>query len=165
MARRAFFSFHYERDIWRANVVRNSWVTQPGREEAGFWDASLWEEAKKQGDIAIKRMINRGLEKTSVTVVLIGSETARREWVLYEIEKSLERGNGLLGIYINGIKDRFGNGDSAGPNPFEKFTVEKGIQRVNLAKLVPVYDWVQHVGYSQLGAWVENAAKAAGKAA
>ena len=47
MARRVFFSFHYERDIWRANVVRNSWVTQD-REAAGFWDASLWEEAKKK---------------------------------------------------------------------------------------------------------------------
>ena len=48
MARRVFFSFHYERDIWRVNVVRNSWLTK-GREAAGFWDASLWEEAKKKG--------------------------------------------------------------------------------------------------------------------
>lgn len=165
MARRAFFSFHYERDIWRANVVRNSWVTQPDRETAGYWDASLWEEAKKQGDIALKRMINRGLENTSVTVVLIGAETASRPWVLYEIDKSLERGNGLVGVYINGIKDRFGNGDSAGSNPFNNFTVQRGLQRVNLNPIVPIYDWVQHIGYSQLGVWIENAAKAAGKAA
>lgn len=165
MARRAFFSFHYERDIWRANVVRNSWVTQPDREVAGYWDASLWEEAKKQGDIALKRMINRGLENTSVTVVLIGAETASRPWVLYEIEKSLERGNGLLGVYINGIKDRFGNGDSAGPNPFANVTVRQGLQTISLARIVPVYDWVQHLGYSQLGIWIEKAAKAAGKAA
>ena len=41
MARRVFFSFHYERDIWRANVVRNSWLTKD-REAAGFFDASLW---------------------------------------------------------------------------------------------------------------------------
>ncbi len=47
MARRVFFSFHYERDIWHANVVRNSWITQD-REAAVFWDASLWEEAKKK---------------------------------------------------------------------------------------------------------------------
>ena len=38
MARRVFFSFHYERDHWRANVVRNSWVTKD-RESAGFFDA------------------------------------------------------------------------------------------------------------------------------
>jgi MTH538 TIR-like domain (DUF1863) len=47
MARRVFFSFHYERDIWRASIVRNSWVTKPDRQAAGFFDASIWEEAKK----------------------------------------------------------------------------------------------------------------------
>jgi len=34
MARKVFFSFHYERDIWRASIVRNSWVTKPDREAA-----------------------------------------------------------------------------------------------------------------------------------
>jgi len=38
MARRVFFSFHYGRDIWRANVVRNSWLLKGDREDAGFWD-------------------------------------------------------------------------------------------------------------------------------
>lgn len=44
MARRVFFSFHYERDAWRAAQVRNSWVTKPDREAAGFWDAVAWED-------------------------------------------------------------------------------------------------------------------------
>jgi len=48
MARRVFFSFHYERDVWRAGQVRNCWVTKD-REEAGFWDAASWEEVKKKG--------------------------------------------------------------------------------------------------------------------
>jgi hypothetical protein len=165
MARRVFFSFHYERDIWRANVVRNSWMTQPDRETAGYWDASLWEEAKKQGDLAIKRMINRGLENTSVTVVLIGAETANREWVRYEIQKSCERGNGLLGVHISSIKDNHGRVDAPGRNPFADLQVTQGFRSVNLSQLVPVYDWVQHVGYSQFGRWIEAAAKASGKAA
>jgi len=42
MARRVFFSFHYEKDIWRASQVRNSWVMKPDREAAGFWDAASW---------------------------------------------------------------------------------------------------------------------------
>ena len=77
MARRVFFSFHYGRDIWRVNQVRQSWVTKD-RETAGFWDASLWEEARKKGDAAIKKMIDDALRNTSVTVVLIGAETAHR---------------------------------------------------------------------------------------
>lgn len=47
MARRTFFSFHYQRDIWRVNQIRNiSNIT--GYSAAGFQDASLWEEAKKK---------------------------------------------------------------------------------------------------------------------
>lgn len=40
MARRLSFSFHYEREVWRANVVRNSSVTEE-RGAAGFFDTSL----------------------------------------------------------------------------------------------------------------------------
>lgn len=156
MARRVFFSFHYERDIWRANVVRNSWLLKDDRSEAGFWDASLWEEAKRTGPEAIRRMINRGLENTSVTAVLIGSETADREWVQYEIKRSYERGNGLFGIYIHNIKDRFGRPDIQGDNPFSRFAVNPNGTSTLLSEMVPVYDWVNHDGYHSLATWVEQ---------
>lgn len=43
MAKRVFFSFHYQDVIdFRANVVRNHWMTKPDREEAGYFDASIW---------------------------------------------------------------------------------------------------------------------------
>ena len=48
MARRVFFSFHYDRDIWRANQVRNCNVVA-GTDVAGFFDHSEYEEAKKKG--------------------------------------------------------------------------------------------------------------------
>ena len=43
MARRVFFSFHYENDINRSMTVRNSWVTQ-GKEAAGFIDKAEFEK-------------------------------------------------------------------------------------------------------------------------
>ncbi len=55
MARRAFFSFKYK-DVSRAMVVRNSWVTQ-GKEAAGFIDSADFEKLKRQGDTAIKNWI------------------------------------------------------------------------------------------------------------
>src|SRR3712207_3931844 len=116
MARRTFFSFHYERDVWRASIVRNSDVTK--QDVSAEWiDASLWEEAKGKGRDAIKRLIDGALSGTTVTAVLIGSETASREWVQYEIDKSIERDNGLIGIYIHNIEDRYGNRASKGSNP------------------------------------------------
>ena len=162
MARRVFFSFHYERDIWRANVVRNSWVTQD-REAAGFWDASLWEEAKKKGKEAIKKMINEGLKGTSVTAVLIGKETSNREWVMYEIKSSYAIGNGLLGVYIHNIKDNEENTDSKGNNPFDTLYIEKDDKRIYFSEMYNTYDWVIDNGYNNFGDWLEYAAANAGR--
>lgn len=170
MARSIFFSFHYQRDIWRVNVVRNHFVPRGGYNPAGYWDHSLWEETKREGDLALKRLINKGLQGTSVTVVLIGAETAQRRWVNYEIEKSLERGNGLLGIYIHNIASINGQIDIKGSNPFDNFTIEKSSNfsyipntRAPLSTIYPTYDWVFNNGYNNFSVWVENSAKAAGK--
>ena len=161
MARRVFFSFHYERDIWRVNQVRNHWITKPGSEDAGYWDAGLWEEAKKKGEEAINRMIDRALENTSVTVVLIGAQTSERQYVKYEIEQSYTRGNGLLGVYIHNLKDRNQLTDARGPNPFELFTVNANGQ--TLSQRVKTYDWVNDRGYEGFSDWVEKAARDAGR--
>jgi len=151
MARRVFFSFHYERDIWRAGQVRNSWVTKPDREAAGFWDAAAWEEVKKKGEEAIRRWINKQLEDTSVTVVLIGAETSERKYVRYEINQSWDRDNGLIGIYIHNLKDQNEKTDVRGADPFVKLGY-KGIK---------AYDWINDNGYKNLGDWVESPYKRA----
>jgi hypothetical protein len=52
--------------------------------------------------------IDDQLQSTSVTVVLIGQETASRKYVNYEIEQSHSRGNGLLGVRIHNMKDPLG---------------------------------------------------------
>ncbi|MGQ9712952.1 MAG: TIR domain-containing protein [Desulfotomaculales bacterium] len=163
MARRVFFSFHYERDAWRAAQVRNSWVTKPDREAAGFWDAAAWEEVKKKGEEAIKRWIDRQLEGTSVTAVLIGAETSERKYVQYEIRRSYERGNGLLGVYIHNLKDKDGKTDSKGKNPFDYFYIDHNSRKVYFSAIYPTYDWVDDNGYESFGDWVEKAAKKAGK--
>ena len=104
MARRVFFSFHFEKDIWRVNQVRNCNVVA-GPDRAGFWDHSEYEEAKKKSPEDIDRMIRKKLAGTTVTVVLIGTETAKRPWVKREIELSLGQKNGLLGIYIHHLEN------------------------------------------------------------
>jgi hypothetical protein len=156
MVRRVFFSFHYERDVWRANVVRNYWVKQD-REAAGFWDVSLWEEAKKQAEEKIKRMIEDMLMGTSVTAVLIGADTYKMEWVRYEIQRSYQRGNGLLGIYINNIKDKDGYYDIKGKTTFGPIDSKNG-KDVYFWQVASIYDWVLDEGYINLGKWVESAA-------
>jgi len=163
MARRVFFSFHYDRDIVRVSQVRNSWVTK-GRETAGFWDAASWESVKRGGDAAIKRWIENQLDGTSVTVVLIGAQTATRKYVLYEIERSLELGKGLLGVRIHGLKDFNGQTDYTGPNPFEQFSARDYYGRTSqLSQVVAVHDYEAEAGYINIDAWIEAAARVAGR--
>lgn len=163
MARRVFFSFHYERDVWRASQVRNSWVTQDNRQAAGFWDAASWEEVKKKGEDAIKRWIGTQLEGTSVTAVLVGAETNSRKYVDYEIEESRRRGNGLLAIHIYKLKDRDGKTDTKGENPFNSWYTTINGQRRYFSELYSTYDWVDNDGYENIGEWLEEAALDAGR--
>jgi hypothetical protein len=142
MARRTFFSFHYEQDVTRASIVRNS--SKLKSEITPEWiDASLWEEAKKKNEAAIKKLIDNALMNTTVTAVLIGSHTSSRPWVKYEIEQSEKRGNALFGIYIHNLKDLNKNTASKGSNP--------------LPSGCKTYDWVNDDGYTNLGKWVEAA--------
>ena len=104
MARRVFFSFQYDNDVWKANQVRDSNVVA-GMDVAGFFGQSEYKEAKNKRKEAIKQMILRHLDGTSVTVVLIGTQTANRPWVKYEIEQSIAQKNGLLGIQIHHLKN------------------------------------------------------------
>lgn len=146
MTRRVFFSFEYS-DVSRAMVVRNSWITQ-GKEAAGFVDAAEFEMIKRQGVAAIKRWIDNQLKGTSVTVVLVGQNTCTSQFVKYEIQKSIEIGNGLLGIDISKIKGFQGN------------TTER------CGELPAGYDfylWNNDNGYSNMGDWIEKAAKNAGR--
>ncbi len=163
MARRVFFSFHYERDVWRAGIVRNHGITKAGIESAGYWDKGLWEEAKSKGDGAIKKLIDDSLIGTSVTAVLIGYETWQRDWVKYEIRKSHERGNGLFGIYIHEIKDQNQKSDFQGQNPFDYVKIKQGSLDISMSQLYPTYRWVSDTGYMSFSGWVEAAAKTAGK--
>jgi len=154
MARKIFFSFHYERDAWRGGQVRNSNVVSSD-DRYGFIDAADWEAIKKKGDAAIEGWIDDQLENTSVTVVLVGAETASREWVQYEILKSWNRGNGLVGIKIHNIKDQDQKTDTPGANPFDGFKLPDGTLLSSVAR---TYDWVVDDGRKNLGKWADEAA-------
>lgn len=148
MAKRVYFAFHYQDVIeFRANVVRNHNFVG-GVESAGYFDASIWETARRTNPLALKRLINSELQNTSVTAVLIGSATYARPWVRYEIFKSVARGNALLGIHINGIPGKDRQTKAQGPNPFDHLGVEVS---GNGKKATPgVWDGSQWALYSEL---------------
>jgi hypothetical protein len=102
--RHVFFSFHFQADIGRVNIVRNSWRIRPEDKVPGFFDRSLWEQKKRTDKGALKRMIKDGLKGTSVTCVLAGEFTWERPWVRYELAESVFQGNGLLTVDIDELR-------------------------------------------------------------
>lgn len=158
MARRVFFSFHYKNDVWRACVVRNSWVTKE-RIAQGFTDAAAFEEVQKEGEQAIKNWIKDQLYSTSVTVVLIGSDTSNRKYVRYEIQQSFKRNNGILGINIYKIKNQDGNTSEKGSSNFGIIGQDKDGKDIYFKDKYKIYNWFNDEGYKNLGDWIEEARK------
>lgn len=158
MGRRVFFSFHYKDDNWRASQVRSMGIVEG---DPPLTDND-WEAVKRGGDPAIERWIKGQLSGKSCAVVLIGSETAGRKWIDYEITEAWNSQKGVLGIYIHRLKDRFGAQATKGENPFSGFTY--GPLRTPLTNVVKTYDppyWSSSDVYKyisqNIASWVEDA--------
>ena len=163
MARRVFFSFHYDNDLNHSMIVRNSWVPQ-GKEAAGFIDKAEFEKMKRKGEKEVYKWIDKQLEGTSVTVVLIGAETLSRPFVQYEICKSLQRGNAVIGVYINWIRDMRTLKISAKGNIHTVIGYyEDGSPAYFDNVCDGIYDYVTQDGYANMGSWIEIAACAHNK--
>ena len=132
MARRAFYSFYYKPDNWRASQVRNMGVIEGNRPVSD----NEWEEITSGGDKAITEWIDEQMQGKSCAIVLIGANTAGRKWINYEIKKAWDDGKGVLGIYIHNLKNKDGEQSSKGRNLFEDFTVGEE----KLSKIVKAYD-------------------------
>lgn len=149
--RRVFFSFHYQNDIWRVNQVRNSWRHQheSQREAEGFFDGSIWESSKRTSDDSLKNLIREGIKNTSVTCILTGTQTFARRWVRYEIARSIIKGNGLLVVRVNAMKNQQGYVSAAGPNPLAFIgTYKLADGRILLAEKNNG-KWVRYMDYTQ----------------
>lgn len=158
MARKVYFSFHYDRDVRRIVQVRNAWVVRPEGEAQPFYDKAEFEKAKQRAG-GIEKWIEEQLKGTSVTVVLFGAKTYEREWVRHEIKRSHELKKGMLAIDIHNVKDPQLGTDVQGRDPLEYWSAGD----VPFSKLYKSYDWVRDKGYTSMPAWIEAAAKAASR--
>ena len=159
--RRAFFSFHYTPDNWRAAQVRNIGAVE-GNAPVSDND---WETVTKGGAAAIHNWINNQRRGKSCAIVLIGRHTSGRKWIKYESEKAWNDGKALLGIYIHNLEDRNGEQSEKGANPFYSIIVN-GRRLSNIVKdCNPPYKRSENV-YAHISDnisdWVEEAIRIRG---
>jgi hypothetical protein len=159
VARKAFYSFHYKPDNWRASQVRNMGKIE-GNQPASD---NNWQDVTAGGDARIKKWIASQMYGRSCTIVLIGAHTAKRKWIDYEIRQSWDAEMGVLGIYVHNLLDRNSRQSTKGRNPFDHFTVDTP-QKPKLSSIVKAYDppfttstYVYGHIKANLADWVEEA--------
>src|SRR5258708_16971063 len=85
-----FYSFHFDNDAWRAQQVRKMGVLGSNEPVS----PNDWEEVKRGGNAAIQKWIADQMKGRTCAVVLVGSQTASRQWVRYQIVKAWSDGLG-----------------------------------------------------------------------
>jgi hypothetical protein len=158
---KAFYSFHYVPDCWRAATVRNIGAVGAVDGNQPVSD-NEWEKVKQGGDAAIKKWIADQLTGKDCAVVLIGSQTSERKWVIYEIEKAWNDGKGVVGIHIHNLKTQHSKTCSKGKNPLDKLHLGNGAAGAKLLSSVArTYDPPAANAYQWIADNIEAAVKEA----
>lgn len=156
MAKRVFFSFDFSEDLWRASVVRNRWISDPSMAEGGLWSPEFI-EGQPPHRARLEQFVDQQVEAADVTAVLIGARTASCEHVLHAIRRSSELGRGMIGVYIDQCRNRYGSTSERGRNPFDRVVVFRDGREDSLADSVPTYGWLADDGYENLQYWIAEA--------
>ena len=116
MAKKIFLSFHYKNDVMRTSQIRMMGAIYNNQ----IIETNEWETVKRGGDQSIKNWINNQMNYKDCVIVLIGEDTASRDWVKYEIELAKKKRKPMFGIYIHNLKDPKTGKSKKGINPFDK---------------------------------------------
>lgn len=92
----AFISFAAE-DLDEVNLLRGQAKNE--KTELKFDDHSVKEPYDSINAEYIRRQIREKLDRASVTLVYLTKNSAKSPWVNWEIEESIKRGKGVIGVY------------------------------------------------------------------
>ena len=149
-----FYSFHFDNDVMRVQQIRNIGAIEGNSPTS----PNEWEQLKRTGKRAVEQWIDNNMKYKRCVIVLIGSDTANRPWVKYEIEKAWNDGRALFGVHIHNLRCPRNGTSRKGRNPFGEFQLKNG---TNLSRLVPCYDPNPANAYrdiaDNIANWVNNA--------
>ena len=91
-----FLSYHYQSDHKIAKEITNL----VNKDRTNMFTV-VQEKTKRKNPKSIKKWVDENIKKTKFTILLISQETLKREYVSYEIDKSIEHGNTIIPILID----------------------------------------------------------------
>lgn len=95
-SRHVFISFDHE-DMDEVNLLRGQ--AKNNKVDLQFDDHSVKEPYDSTNADYIKRQIREKIDRCSVTMVYLTDKSASSKWVNWEIEESIKRGKGVIGVY------------------------------------------------------------------
>ena len=95
-SRHIFISFAYE-DVDEVNLLRGQAKNE--NTDLQFDDYSVKEAFDSNNADYIKRQIREKIDKASVTLIYLSNSSAKSKWVNWEIEESIKRGKGVVGVF------------------------------------------------------------------
>lgn len=134
MAKSVFYSFHYDNDVHRVQLVRQIDALTGAPEITG----QNWEQVRYKTETAIQNWIDKEMNYKKAVIVLIGRKTSERHYVQYEIERAWSMKKPLLGVRIHGLASLSDGADSPGEDPFQALGLNG----------VPVFDPTQKDWYT-----------------
>lgn len=101
-----FISYHYDSD----NKIAKEITKIINSDKINVFTVIKENEKKKDAEI-IKNWVDEEIKKTKITILLISKETLSREYVSYELVKSLSNGNSIIPILIDSQENSFNEED------------------------------------------------------
>lgn len=95
-SRHVFISFAYE-DVDEVNLLRGQ--AKHDKTDLEFDDFSVKDAFDSANADYLKRQIREKIDRCSVTVVYLSGNSASSKWVNWEIEESIKKGKGVIGVY------------------------------------------------------------------
>jgi len=68
-------------------------------------DSTNHKDGRRPSDEVVKRLLRMRINWSSTFICLIGPKTHTRAWVDYEIQKAVEKGKKIIGVYTHGSKE------------------------------------------------------------
>ena len=104
-------------------------------------------EKKKDAEI-IKNWVDEEIKKTRITILLISAETLDREFVSYELLKSLLNGNSIIPILIDSEENGF---NEEGIN-----ALKRKLNKELAGKKLRIRKWFQENGEENILRWLNE---------
>ncbi len=126
--RRIFLSFHAED---KQQVQGFRLMSSNPNLDLDFYDGSLSAPINSEDSSYVKKVLRPKIARASILVCLIGSGTAWRDWVDWEIQTAYELGKGVCGIRLKG---------SHGRTPPELVAKDAPVARWDMREIIAVIE-------------------------